>query len=101
MTYPAELPHTLQGMLDYLEVNGWDCRLRAQTIEDGSRRYAAKVWRSDLLGGSRDQHDADPALALARALLDARKKRRTRAGNLRQRHKHAEAIRAQREGAGQ
>lgn len=94
MSEPRDLPTTLLGMLDYLERNGWDCRLRAQTLEDGSRIHVGKVWKPDELGGSYDQRDPDPARALALALIDARRKRGNRAKHLRQRQKRADAINA-------
>ena len=94
MSAPHDLPTTLLGILDYLERNGWDCRLRSQAVKNGTRRYVGKVWKPDDLGGSYDQHDVDPARALTLALIDAKRKRTNRWKHLRQRQKRADAINA-------
>lgn len=71
-----DFPQDLLGVLALLERSGWEYKYLSRTIEDGSRRYVASVWRQDELLGGRKCCAETPRDALVAGLLDARKRRR-------------------------
>lgn len=90
-----DFPKDLLGVLAFLERGGWDYKFLSRTIDDGTRRYVASVWRQDELGGGRKCCADTPQSALLAALLDARKRRRRLARSRSKRNAHALLVNGQ------